>query len=100
MRRGMVIAAGLALSCKPELGERESLVTRTRILAVRGEPPEAKPGDVVRYSLLVATPNGPVDAPSADWAFCAAPKLLTDDGAASRACLEDGVRPLAVGAGR
>ncbi len=98
--RGLVLGAAVAsapLSCRPDLGERESLVTRTRVLAVRGEPPEAKPGEPVSWSLLVAGPEGPVAEPKASWALCATPKLLTENGAASAACLGDGVRPLAEG---
>lgn len=90
-------AATLFGACKPDLGDRESLVTRTQVLAVRGDPPEARPGELARYSLLVATPDGPITT-GADWAFCATPKLLTENGAASAACLKDGVRPLASGA--
>ncbi len=94
-----VLAIALApLSCRPDLGDRDSLVTRTEVLAVRGEPPEAKPGEVVRYALLVASPEGAITMPAASWAFCATPKRLTENGAASAACLdESGVRPLAEG---
>lgn len=87
----------LALACRPDLGDRESLVSRTQVLAVRGDPPEAKPGERVRYSLLVATPDGPVSTPLASWAFCSSPKLLTENGAASAACLHDDTRALAEG---
>lgn len=101
MRRALLFAIVLACSahgaCRPDLGERESLVTETRVLAVRGEPPEAKPGEDVRWSLLVAAPDGPVAAPLAGWAWCATPKLLTENGVASAACRGDGVRPLADG---
>ena len=95
----LVVLGPTFFACRPELGDRESLVTRTRVLAVRGEPPEAKPGEVVAWTLLVASPNGPLATPIASWAFCATPKLLTENGAASAACLEgDRVRPLAEGA--
>jgi hypothetical protein len=101
MKRVIVLLAVLSglclcgpLACRPDLGDRDSLVTRTQVLAVRGEPPEAKPGEIATYSLLVATPDGPVAMPLASWAFCATPKLLTENGAASAACLRDGVREL------
>ncbi len=81
----------MPFACRPELGERESLITRTQVLAVRGEPPEAKTGDLVVYSLLVATPDGPIATPLANWAFCHTPKLLTENGVANTACLGDGV---------
>lgn len=87
----------LAVACRPDLGERESLVTRTQVLAVRGDPPEAKPGESVRYSLLVATPDGPVANPVASWTFCSSPKRLTENGAASAACLHGAERALAEG---
>src|SRR5690242_4212809 len=99
MRRLLPVIALLA-SCKPDLGQRESLITRTQGIAIRGEPPEAKPGETVKYSLLVATPDGPIAQPVASWAYCATSKLLTENGAASAACLglsssNIGVRPIA-----
>ena len=98
MKRLLVLAAAVA-ACRPELGDRESLVTTTRVLAVKSEPAEARPGEVARYELLVATPEGPIASPAAGFAFCATPKRLTDNGAVSSACLGDsGVRPIASGA--
>lgn len=89
------ILAALVPSCKPDFGERESLVDRTLVLAVRIEPPEAKPGETVTATLLVASPDGPLVAPPASWAFCATPKLLTENGSVSAACLRaDGVAPV------
>jgi len=94
MSLGLCVAA-LVPSCKPEFGERESFVDRTQVLAVRIEPPEAKPGETVTTTLLVVSPDGPLDAPAASWAFCATPKLLTENGSVSAACLgPDGVTPV------
>jgi hypothetical protein len=93
-----LLVLGVLLSgatCKPEFGERESLVDRTQVLAVRIEPPEAKPGEAVTTTLLVASPSGPVEAPQTSWAFCATPKLLTENGSVSKACLGTGVVPIA-----
>jgi hypothetical protein len=92
-----VIAAGFATgvpSCKPDFGERESLVDRTQIVAVRIDPPEGKPGETVTTSLLVVSPSGPIASPPTSWAFCATPKLLTENGAVSAACLANGVVPI------
>ena len=92
------LASALALavpSCKPDFGERESFVDRTEVIAVRIEPPEAKPGETVTTSLLVVSPSGPIDAPPSSWAFCATPKLLTENGSVSAACLANGVVPIA-----
>jgi hypothetical protein len=94
----LVLIASAAASCRPELGDRDSHITRTSILAVRGEPAEAAEGDAVTYTLLVATPNGPIDAPIASWAYCATPKLLTENGVASAQCLgPGGIAPVADG---
>lgn len=88
----------VGLACKPDLGERESLITTTRVLAIRVDPPEARPSESVRLSLLVATKDGPLEAPAATYAYCASAKLLTENGAASRACLTDeGARVIASG---
>lgn len=89
----------VAASCKPDFGERDSFVDRTQVLAVRIEPPEAAPGEPVTTSLLVASPGGPVEAPPSDWAFCATPKLLTENGSVSAACLADGVTPIGPASG-
>lgn len=103
MRRrlhALVLGAAVAsapFACRPDLGDRESRITRTQVLAVRGEPPEAKPGETVSWSLLVASPEGPISEPRASWALCATPKLLTENGAAGAACLQGGVRPIAEG---
>ncbi|MDC3955427.1 hypothetical protein [Polyangium jinanense] len=80
--------------CFPVETERESLVTGPRILAVRSEPPESKPGESVTYEALVVTPDGEPEDAAMRWAFCAAPKPLTENGSVSTACLGDTVRPI------
>jgi hypothetical protein len=97
MKTLLLLSLGLLAlvpSCKPDFGERESLVDRTEVLAVRIEPPEAKPGETVTTTLLVMSPDGPLDAPAVSWAFCATPKLLTENGSVSAACLGSGVVPV------
>lgn len=95
MRAIPALALSTALmGCHPDLGDPASLVTEPRILAVRGDPPEASPGEEVAYRALVVTPMGTVAPPSLRWAFCASPKPLTENNAVSMACLGDGVRPL------
>ena len=91
MKRALFVFVVLGAACRPDFGERESLVDRPEVLAVLIEPPEAKPNDMVTTSLVLATPDGPVTTPLAAWAFCATPKLLTENGAVSAACLSDGV---------
>lgn len=97
MKRTLLVVALLA-ACKPDFGERDSHIGSLRILAVRGEPAEAPPGTATTYTVLAATPAGPITTPVASWAFCATPKLLTENGATSPACLGPaGVRPIAEG---
>lgn len=92
-----VLAAGAA--CRPDLGARESLVDGDEILAVRAEPAEARPGEPVTFSLLVASPTGTVAGRPVAWAFCATPKRLGENGAVSAACAGDGVTPVDVARG-
>jgi len=93
-RPWLVVAALATAACRPDFGERESFVDRPQVLAVRIEPPEARPGEPVTATLLVASPAGPVENPGASWAFCATPKLLTENGSVSAACLAAGIVPI------
>lgn len=91
-----VALAGLGASvpaCRPDLGPPPSLVTEARILAIRADPPEAKPGEVASYLALVVGPAGVIDAPGIAWGFCASPKPLTENDAVSKECLRT-VRPI------
>jgi hypothetical protein len=89
----------LFAACVPDLGERDSLVDETVILAVRGEPPEVAPGSSTHFDVLVATPKGPMIASSTRLDFCASAKRLTENGSVSAACLgESGVIPAAIDA--
>ncbi|MBX3189708.1 MAG: hypothetical protein KF819_21970 [Labilithrix sp.] len=81
-------------SCKPDFGERESFVDRPVVLAVRMDPPEVTPGAPVTTSILVASPDGPIAFPPTSWAFCASPKLLSENGAVSVRCTRGGVAPI------
>lgn len=85
-------------ACRPDFGDRDSRITRPTILALQVEPPEAKPGEAITVTPLVATPTGTLAAETA-WAFCATPRLLTENGAVSARCLSDGVRPVGAGPG-
>ena len=59
----LLLLTVLLLSCRPDFGERESFVDRAQVLAVRIDPPEAKPGEPVTATLLVASPSGPIESP-------------------------------------
>lgn len=81
--------------CFPDdLTDRASLVAGPRVLAVRAEPAESRPGEEVAYTALLAGPGGSIDDAAVSWAFCASPKPLTENNAVSSACLGDGVRPI------
>lgn len=88
------LVALAASACRPDFEERDSLVTRPRVIAVRAEPAEAKPDERVTVTVLVASPSGTIAAPATSFAFCATPKLLTENGAVSAACTSSGVRTI------
>jgi hypothetical protein len=89
MRAALVLSfAATMSSCVPGLGPGDWLVTRPRILAVRAEPPEGKPGATATFAALVVTPDGTTAAPSVDWRWCVAPEPLTENGAVASACLD------------
>jgi hypothetical protein len=76
----------LLAACDNGLEQRLAIVDQPRVLAVRAEPAEAKPGSAVTYSALVVSPDGPLADPLA-WAYCTAPKPPTEDNAVSEQCL-------------
>jgi hypothetical protein len=82
------LALGLAAStCVPILASDDSLITSSRILAVRANPAEAVPGTSTTFTSLVASPSGTVTNAEVDWSFCTAPKPLTEDNIVSSVCL-------------
>jgi hypothetical protein len=87
-RLGLALLLGVA-TCIPPLGPGDSLVTSTRILAVRADPAEAAPGASVTFTSFVASPDGTVPGADIAWSFCTAPKPLTEDNVVSNVCLGD-----------
>ncbi|MGD0837062.1 MAG: hypothetical protein ABSB49_10520 [Polyangia bacterium] len=82
----MLVGALAALSCKPNVGLPSYLVTDYALLAVKGEPPEAKPGSSVTYSFLLASPNGTVPDATALWDICETPKPPSETNSVASAC--------------
>jgi len=78
----------LALGCNSALDQRLAIIDQPRVLAITAEPPEAKPGAMVTYGVLVATPGGPA-AVVPSWAYCTAPKPPTEDDIVAPACFGD-----------
>jgi hypothetical protein len=93
LRRGVLIMVGLmgagALGgCKPDLGEPPSLVIGARVLALRGTPPEAKPGDAtVTYDTLIVGVDGRIATTDIGWALCNQPHPPAESNIVSSACL-------------
>lgn len=65
-----MILLSLALACSTPQFTQEWLVDRTRVLAVRADPPEAAPGATVTLSALVVDPAGD---PTVAWMVCTVP---------------------------
>src|SRR5262249_15086856 len=95
MRRLFVLLfAVTAGGCRPDLNETASLVTRARILAGRGDPPESKPKEAFEYRVLVASAAGTVEAPLAYWSLCTLGKPLDETGGVNQLCWEDAYQPV------
>jgi hypothetical protein len=86
----IILPAALALvsACKPNVGRAPSLVVGPEVLAVRGVPAEAKPGDPVTYDLLVASLDGTVTDPVANWDVCTTPKPPAESNSVAAACVD------------
>jgi hypothetical protein len=85
-----VALAGVVTSsagCKPDLGEPISAISKTRILAVRGTPPEAKEGAPVTFDVLAVDADGTIAAPQAMWAVCQEPRPPSETNSVAAACL-------------
>ncbi|MDB5219869.1 MAG: hypothetical protein JWO86_7796 [Myxococcaceae bacterium] len=84
-----VVLAGVALvvGCKPDLDQRASRITSTRVLAMRSEPAEVEPREMVSFTALVVDADGRADTvPPPSWAYCTARKPLAELGPVSTAC--------------
>ncbi len=90
MRR-LAIALALPISgeaCRPEFNEDEALVTTARVLAVKSEPAEVKPGAPLLFTGFVALPPSSPEPATLVWRFCVAPKPPTVDNVVAPACLD------------
>ncbi len=73
-------------ACKPDLGDPQSLVTSSRVLAVRSDPAEVAPGSDLTLTALVADGTGTL-APDVAWGFCSQPAPLSSDNVAGDDCI-------------
>lgn len=83
----IALAFAAANGCKPDVAGRPSLVDSERVLAVRSEPAEAKPGDAVQYTALYVGPDGNAKASDLDWSLCVGRKPLAASGPVTEDCL-------------
>jgi len=84
-----VMGIGVTLgACRPAFNEDAALVTTARVLAVKNEPAEAKPGTAVSFAAFIALPQSFTSVAPPTWSFCIAPKPPTEDNVVSSACLE------------
>ena len=83
----VVVLVALAPSCKPDLEGRPSLVTGTRVLAVRSVPAEGEPRDPLIFDALVVDGAGTAASPGLSWSFCVARKPIAELGSVANACV-------------
>jgi hypothetical protein len=83
----VVLVVATSTHCVPTLSGSDSLITKTRILAIKAEPAEGAPGAKATFSTLVASPGGSVSGAPIAWDFCTAPKPIVEDNVVSNACL-------------
>jgi hypothetical protein len=74
-----------------------SLIASERIIGVRAVPAEAAPGDLVQYSVLVASPLGTVQAQDTAWSLCKLRKPVAENTPVSQACLTESLSASAQG---
>jgi len=88
MKRIAVLAVTSVIACRPDLDSGEAAVTSVRVLAVRAEPAEARPGVQATYQALVADPSASNASESILWRWCTAPKPPSENNVVSSTCLD------------
>jgi hypothetical protein len=96
-----LVWVALLASCKPDIETPASLIDAPRILAVRSEPAEVKPGQQVAHVGLAVDQLGRDLADGLAWSYCTARKPLAELGPVNPACLADmGPDLMPLGSGR
>jgi len=80
-------------ACRPEFEDDYWHVNARRVLAVKSEPAEARPGTTLTFTAFLSENGGPSDAPV--WKFCTAPKPVSENNSVSAACLNSNALILA-----
>ena len=73
------------VACLPTFEDRRGRIEEPRILAVRGDPAEARPGDAMQLEALVVGPDGP-SASSITWAYCSEPRSIEERTGVTASC--------------
>jgi hypothetical protein len=85
---GTLLTSVMSFSCVPTFSDETSRISEPRLLAVRSEPAEAKPGASVVLRALAVDEQGEVmNTNELAWAFCKARKPLTELGPVAPDCL-------------
>jgi hypothetical protein len=81
-------ALALASGCWPDFEVRDSLVRERRVLGVVADPPEARPGALIRYQALAVGPDGRDARAALHWDACTVPKSSVENNAVARGCYD------------
>ncbi len=81
----VALAVGLA-ACVPEVEDRPWLVEGPRVIGLSASPAEARPGQAVVFSALVADVDGPAEGP-VQWAWCTRPRTAGERTGVTESCL-------------
>ncbi len=84
----VALLGALFVACTPKFSENDSLVSSARVLAVKSEPAEAKPGTSLMLTAFLAVPPDLTSTPEPRWDFCIAPKPIVENNVVSTACLD------------
>lgn len=82
----------VAMSCVPSFEDDTTRIEETRILALRTDPAEPRPGESIRLTALVASANpdeGSEDDEELAWYACTARRPATELGPVAQECLTD-----------
>lgn len=81
-----------SLGCAPDLTVHASKITAARVIAVRSDPAEARPGATVTLTAFVAGARGAV---AVTWRACEVPRSTSESATVSARCLDDDAGALA-----
>jgi len=81
-----LLCAAHVTACRDASDARSSSIETAQVLALEAEPPEAAPGEHVRYHVLAVDRGGEIDPADFTLAYCRTPSAETENRVASDAC--------------